>query len=313
MKLNDYIEQVRLHIKEHLPKEFQTAEIIMQEQSKNNDMRIHTMSLRHSDMNSCPLMGLEDYYELYQNGTEIEDTFRLIGKNYLTAMNNVNFQQDMDVSYEYMKDKLFLNVVNADKNQKMLASVPHQRIEDLAVLYRCVVHSSGDHTGSILVNNKLLDGWGISKEALHEQAVQNMDRLFTPEFHSMEYTIAEIMGAPYTETEAVLKASSMFVLTNNKGYYGASYLCNPEILQQISEKMDGDYLILPSSVHEIIILREKEDMDINELKEMVESINQTEVSQTEYLSDNVYHYDSQNQTLSIIEGNDMQQGMKPLQ
>ena len=75
----------------------------------------------------------------------------------------------------------------------MLASVPHQRIEDLAVLYRCVVHSSGDHTGSILVNNKLLDGWGISKEALHEQAVQNMDRLFTPEFHSMEYTIAEIM------------------------------------------------------------------------------------------------------------------------
>ena len=310
MKLNDYIEQVRLHIKEHLPKELQAAEIIMQEQSKNNDMRIHTMSLRHSDMNSCPLMGLEDYYELYQNGTEIEDTFRLIGKNYLTAMNNVNFQQDMDVSYEYMKDKLFLNVVNADKNQKMLASVPHQRIEDLAVLYRCMVHSSGDHTGSILVNNKLLDGWGISKEALHEQAVQNMDHLFTPEFHSMEYTIAEIIGAPYTETEEAQKESSMFVLTNNKGYYGASYLCNPEILKQISEKMDGDYLILPSSVHEIIILRDKEDMDINELKEMVESINQTEVSQTEYLSDNVYHYDSQNQTLYITEGNDMQQGMK---
>jgi hypothetical protein len=313
MKLNDYIEQVRLHIKEYLPKEFQAAEIIMQEQSKNNDMHIHTMSLRHSNMNSCPLMGLEDYHELYQNGMEMEDNFRLIGRNYLSAMNNVKFQQEMDVSYDYMKDKLFLNVVNAEKNQKMLDSVPHQRIEDLAVLYRCMVHSSGDNTGSILVNNKLLEGWGISKEALHEQAVQNMDRLFTPEFHSMEYTIAEIMGAPYTETEATQNASSMFVLTNSKGYYGASHLCNPEILKQISEKMDGDYLILPSSVHEIIILREKEDMDISEIQEIVGSVNQTVVSQTEYLSDSVYHYDSQNQTLSIIEGNEMQQGMKPLQ
>lgn len=313
MKLNDYIEQVRLHIKEHLPKELQTAEIIIQEQSKNNDMRIHTMSLWYSDMNICPLMGLEDYYKLHQDGMEIEDTLRLIGKNYLTAMNNVNFQQDLDVSYEYMKDKLFLTVVNADKNQKMLDSVPHQRIEDLAVLYRCMVHSSDDHNGSIMVTNKLLDRWEISKEALHEQAVQNMDCLFAPEFHSMEYTIAELMGTPYTETEATQKASSMFVLTNDKAYYGASYLCNPEILKQISEKMDGDYLILPSSVHELIILREKEDMDISEIQEIVGSVNQTAVSETEYLSDNVYHYNSQDQNLSIMEGNDMQQGMKPLQ
>lgn len=313
MKLNDYIEQVRLHIKEHLPKELQDAKIIIQEQRKNNDMRIHGLSLKQPDMNSCPLIGLEDYYELYQNGMAIEDTFRLIGRNYLSAMNNVKIQQDMDVSYDSMKDKLFLTVVNADKNQKMLDSVPHQRIEDLAVLYRCMVHSSGSQTGSILVNNKLLDGWGISKETLHEQALQNMDRLFTPKFHTMEYTIAEIMEVPYTETEASLNASDMFVLTNNQGYYGASYLCNPEILKQISEKMNGDYLILPSSLHEIIILREKDNMDINELKEMVESVNQTAVSQTEYLSDSVYRYDSQNQTLSITEENDMQQGMKPLQ
>lgn len=312
MLLNEYIEQVRCHIKEYLPEEFQDAELILQEQRKNNNKLLHGMSLKSPDRNICPLIYLDEYYEFHQSGMAMEDTFRLISKNYLLALDNVKFQKDMNFSYDHMKDKLFLCVVNAEKNQMMLDSVPHQRIEDLAVLHRCLIHSSNHHSGSILVNSKLMDEWGISEETLHEQALRNMDRLFTPEFHPIEYNISKMMGIPYHETEAAWRASDMFVLTNNQGYYGASYLCCPDVLKWVSERMGGDFLLLPSSVDEIIILRQKDDMDISELQEIVESVNQTAVGDMEYLSDSVYRYNNRDQELSIIEGNDMQQGMKLL-
>lgn len=192
----------------------------------------------------------------------------------------------------------------------MLDSVPHQRIEDLAVIYRSMVYKSNEQVGSVLINNGLLKEWGIDKETLHERALKNMNRLFTPEFYSLESEILNLMGVPYPEIEKVQDENGMFVLTNSQEYYGASYLCCPDVLKLVSEEMDGDFLILPSSVNEIIILKESLTADISELQELVKLVNQTTVEETEYLSDNVYRYDSQNQTLSIVDGNDMQLGME---
>lgn len=185
MELNDYTEQIRLHVKEYLPGEFKDSEAIIQKQRKNNGMLLHGLSLKSPTVNICPVIYLEDYYELYQRGMSIEDTLRLIVKNYLSAQNSVGFQHDMNLSYDYMKNNLFLCVVNAERNQDILAAVPHQRVEDLAVIYRCMARNNNNYLGSVLVNNSLLKKWGVNKEALHEQALQNMDRLFTPEFHSI--------------------------------------------------------------------------------------------------------------------------------
>ncbi len=313
MKLNDYIEQVRAHLKEYLPKEFQDAEIIIKEVQKNNDMCLHGLALRKPGMDTCPVIYLEDYYDLYQNGVAMEDTFHQLSKNCLSPMNQSNLQQNMDFIYDRIKDNLFPVVVNAEKNQKMLATAPYQKMEDLAVLYRCMMSKSDDQIGSILVNNSLLRHWGISKEALHEQALQNMNRLFTPEFHSMDYIMAEIMEIPYPEEELMQNKDGLFILSNTQRTYGAAYLCCPDVLKSLGEKMGGNYLILPSSVHEIILLRERADIDISDLRAIVESVNQTAVNPTEYLSDNIYRFDCQNQSLSLVEDQGIQQGMKFLQ
>lgn len=313
MKLKDYLEQVRLHIKEYLPGEFQNAEVLIQQQRKNNGLLLHGMALKAPDMSMSPVVYLEDYYKLYQNGTAVADTFRFIGKAYLTDMDNIKNLQTVDFSYDHMKNNLFLCVVNAERNQKLLVNVPHRRIEDLAVVYRCMVHPIENGLGSVLVDNNLFASWGIEKDTLHKQALQNMNCIFTPEFHSMEYILAKKLGLSIRETETMLNNSDMFVLSNSQEYHGASYLCCPEILQWVSEKMKGSYLILPSSVHEVIILRELEDINLSELQDMVSAVNRTEVSQDEYLSDRVYRYDSQTQDFAIITDTDMQQGMNLLQ
>ncbi|MBU5334323.1 DUF5688 family protein [Anaerocolumna aminovalerica] len=84
------------------------------------------MSLKGPSENICPVIYLKDYYALYQEGMSIEDTLRLIGKSYLSAQNSIRFQQDIDLSFDHMKDNLFLCVVNAEKNQEMLDSIPSE-------------------------------------------------------------------------------------------------------------------------------------------------------------------------------------------
>ncbi len=119
-----------------------------------------------------------------------------------------------------------------------------------------MVYKSNDQVGSVLINNGLLEEWGIDKETLHERVLKNMNHLFTPEFYSLESKILNLMGVPYPKIEKVQDENGMFVLTNSQEYYGASYLCCPDVLKLVSEEMDGDFLILPSSVNEIIILNE---------------------------------------------------------
>lgn len=315
MKLDNYIEQIRLHIKEYLPEEFQDAEILIQTRRKNNDVLFHEMILKRPDANSgfFPMLCLEDYYKLYQKGMVIENTMRLIGNDYLSAHNSVGLKQNLDLSYDQMRSNLFLCIINAEKNKERLSSLPHKRMEDLAVVYRVMVHMNDGQPGSILVNNALLEEWAVDEETLHSQALQNMGNLFNPEFCSLESKMLSIIGIPCFEMEEGENVFDAFVLTNDQDYYGASYLFCPDILKWVSEKMNGDFLIIPSSVHELIIMKESDNINISELQGLVKLINQTEVSETEYLSDNVYCYDNKSQTLSIAEGDTMQQGMKLMQ
>lgn len=313
MKLETYIKQIRLHVKEYLPEELQDAKLVIQERIKNNNVLFHEMFLENADSGIFPAMCLEDFYELHQKGMTVEKTLNLIGSTYLSAYNSVKSKQSVDLSYDQVKNNFFLCIINAEKNREILNSLPHKGIEDLAVVYRVMVHIDDGQLGSVLVNNDMLKKWGIDAETLHDQAFQNMEKLFTPEFCSLESKILGTTEGPESEMEEGQVEGDTFVLTNDKNYYGSSYLSCPDILKWASEKVGGDFLILPSSVHECLLLKDSAAIDISELQEIVKLANQTDVDETEYLSDNVYHYNSKSQTLSIAEGSTVQQAMRLMQ
>lgn len=310
MKFEQYMEQIKQKIKQYLPSEFQDLEATLLPQKKNNNRIVHGITLQNPEGGMYPVLYLENYYGLYQKGMDMEENLKRIGRDYVSAQNSMEPQYGMDLSYAYRKDNLFLCVVNEEKNQDLLRTVPHQNIEDLAVMYRIMACEKGEQTGSILVNNQLLKKWGVTQEEVHKQALQNMGRLFQPGFCRLDTRIFEMMGGTYGETGIKENVNDLFVLTNQFDYYGAGYLCCPDILKGISEKIDGDFLILPCSVHELIIMKETEGTDISYLADTVREINQDVVGEEDYLSDTIYRYDSQSQTLSAAEGNDMQQGMK---
>ena len=91
------------------------------------------------------------------------------------------------------------------------------------------------------------------------------------------------------------------VLTNTQGMHGAGALFYPDQLETIAQQMGTDFFVLPSSVHEVLILPDDGSQDLDSLQFMVREINRTEVAPEDRLSDFVYHYDAQDHVLERAE------------
>jgi len=307
MTLENYIEQVKLRIKEYLPADLNDVEVTVIPREKNNGVLFHGISIHHPKEAVSPLLYAEDYFELLKRGMGMGDTLHLMVDNYILARNEIKVQNNIDLSYDHIKSNLFLCVVNAERNQELLKNIPHQKLEDLAVVYRSLACTDGEQFGSMLINNQLMEYWNVDQGEIHEQALKNMGSLFTLEFCGLTQKILGMLDVPLEE---IPFDQNLLLLSNDLDYYGAAYLSCPDVLQGVSEKMGGDFLIIPSSVHELIIMKDMADTDIGALIETVREVNRTELTEADFLSDNIYRYDSQKQTLSMIDGNDMELGMK---
>lgn len=91
----------------------------------------------------------------------------------------------------------------------------------------------------------------------------------------------------------------MHVATTENSCFGAGIIAIPDFLEDAAEKMHGDFYILPSSIHEIILIPADCGVDASELRDMVYDVNKVEVSEEEKLSDNVYFYSAAEHTLKI--------------
>lgn len=94
---------------------------------------------------------------------------------------------------------------------------------------------------------------------------------------------------------------TLYVLSNREVCYGAAGILRKDVLKEFAERVQGSFYILPSSIHETILVVEQEDVKGEELREIVMAINEAEVAKEEWLSENVYYYDKEKGTVRIAE------------
>jgi len=308
MTFNEYVETVKREVKVYLPKEYKDINPETNKVSKNNGKELTGLTLRGTS-NICPNIYLDSFYDLYQDGMEIEDTLIRISEIFQREINRMPQFNLEDFTYNNMKDNLYYTVINAEKNEKLLQEIPHQRREDLAIVYRVHLSVSDEGTGSILLNNTHLKLWGVDQNEVHSQAVLNMPKILPYAFENMNDIIAEMMGADLEEFEEMAGENMMWVLSNDKRMQGAAYMFDEEVMSSIAEKLGGDFIVLPSSLHEVIILKEEENMDLEHIHGMVSEVNESQVEPDEVLSDAIYRYSSKDNKLSLVEEFEQSQGM----
>lgn len=201
-----------------------------------------------------------------------------------------------------------MQVVASDTNADVLATAPHVDMEDMAVVYRLILDegpTSDDGRATVLVTNNLLDQFGITAEQLHVDAMQNAPELKPAVIQGMTEIMVEMMGKEQAMMMGIPEMDPademMFVASTPDKIQGAGVIAYHDFMDQAAEKLGGDFFILPSSIHEILLVKDDGQTNADTLRDMVQEVNATQVSPEEKLTDNVYHYDSQDHVFELAE------------
>ena len=259
---------------------------------KNNGCEMDGLVIMEKGKDIAPTIYLDSFYELYTNGENIKNIIRQIEVIYEQNKNNVTFDVNILKHFDTIKDKIVYKVVNYRSNEKLLEQVPHKRILDLAVVFYCLLDNEYGRSATALIYNNNLKNWNVTIDDVYKAALKNTPDLLHSKISSMA-TLFEKCGVNVDGEEVDLKdyvPSDMYVLTNESKLNGAACILYENVLYDFAQKLGADLYILPSSVHEVILLPKLSMFEKDELVNMVKEVNTEGVAADEVLSDHVYEY-----------------------
>ena len=267
-------------------------EVVITNVKKNNGIELRGLCVRKSGESISPTIYLQNYYNEDTSEADIDEIAEKIQR--VIESSRIERQQfdgiDKLLDFGEVADKIFYTVVNRDKNSNLLKEIPYREILDLAIVYKIHINMIDGSTGSIQVKNEFLRMWGIQEEALYQLAMKNTEKIFGTCLRNMNELLLEMCKGKVPDylLPALEEDNLMYVSTNQEKNYGASVIfVDKNFRKSVQEKL-GDFVIIPSSIHETIIIPFADSMDVNELRRMVSQVNDSELNPTDVLSNNVY-------------------------
>ena len=266
------------------------AEVTIQKVEKLQGESYVGLSVRPEGQNAAVTMNL---HELHDQAAGNPKRLAEVMSDFLYGLDKAIEQiPQVDVrrfqDYEQVKGSLMMQVIPVEPNKEKLEQLPHKTIEDIAVVYRIDVSDARHYNASTLVTNQMMEHFGITQEQLHQDAVTSQMAHRPPTLKNMSEMMAEMSGGMMDMPE-----SPMWVATVEGGVHGAAAVQIPEFMDQAAEKLGGNFFVLPSSIHECLFIKDDGEFQRPQLEEMVQNVNAAEVSAADFLSDSVYHYDSE--------------------
>lgn len=275
--------------------------------TKNNGIEQWSVIIKEPGLNISPTIYLETYYEEYVSSIcDITTIAREIYDFYLSHKMDVPFDAESFFDYKKVKERIYCKLINTKKNEELLKKVPHKEFLDLSIVFYFMMCEQEEGTQTVLIYNNHLKIWNIDLEQLYIQATKNTINGQNVELKTMSGIIFELTGNIAADKkddidsmEEYLKEITqneqnsdfpMYVLTNKSKVYGATCMLYKNLLKSFADSMMSDIYILPSSIHEVILIPLRTKDSIAEYRNMVKEVNETELDPQEILSDNVYIY-----------------------
>lgn len=273
---------------------------------KNNSLELEGMVLSGNKKEVSPNFYLQEYYKEYLQGTGIEDIAGLMYNKY-TELKNMDYGS-FDLDIENCEDKIVCRLVSFGKNSRLLEEIPYIPFLDLAIIFYCLVIENGDGIGSIRITNSIMDDWGMTTKMLYKTAIRNTEKIFPKVFCPLKIMLKSMLenggtvitGMKDTVNKCILQEEDApFILTNERGINGAAVILYPGCLKEIGEIMGMDLYVLPSSIHELLVIPDDGQVYTHELKNMIHEVNESCVVAEEVLSDQLYHYSTEKNIIEI--------------
>lgn len=255
---------------------------------KNNGQKLRALIISEPGNNIFPTIYLDDYYNKFNAGENIES----ISKEIICAYKHYKIDGEIDVScfrdFDRMKNRIVMRLINKEKNEDLLVNIPWIPFLDLAIIFTIYFETPSEvYAGTIIHNNHMKD-WNTSVEEIFELSKSNSAKLLPCDLRSMPDFLNDMVGEVIVDNSDM--KNYMYVLTNSVKTHGAACMAYNSVIEEFARKMDSDVFVLPSSIHEVMLLCDNDDMSLNGLSELVHEVNATQVSEGDYLSDHAYLY-----------------------
>ncbi len=294
MKIEDFLEIIKNSIIEKLGNGYQ---VTVCKSDKNNGVVYTGLRIQKNNSPVAPIIYLNEHFRQYKNGnTTLSSITEYVVKESRKKSPYVDIQQYL--TYENIRKNVVYRLVNTESNRDLLEDIPHLEFLDLSIIFRCLVTQEDIGSASILIHNVHMKLWDITIQELYHDAVMNTPRLEEYEIKDMTEVMREIMTAENSDgsdqeeyMEEFSDSVPMYVLSNKNRIEGAGCMLYPDLMKNFSEKIRSSFYIIPSSVHECLLLPTKENEQSGEIRNMIKEINDTQVSVEERLSYSLYYYD----------------------
>ena len=203
-------------------------------------------------------------------------------------------------SWKEVKTKLDPVVMNKEWNKEILKNIPYKEKLDLAICCRVILKQNDGKIFSVTVRKNMIDQWGITEEEFWEAVgdcfqkngylITSINDLLRNQYYEQDGK--DLMDDPEMQTQ-------LYVMTNAYHNWGAAGFFRTDLLKEFSEELKMDLYVLPSSIHEIILMPADGNADKDYLKKMVETINEGCVERKEWLSNQVYYYSREKEKVEI--------------
>ncbi|RDU25230.1 DUF5688 family protein [Anaerosacchariphilus polymeriproducens] len=306
MEYKEFIQNLIEDLKEKLGED---VSINLHSVIKNNSVELDGLSIVEKNMNISPTIYINDYFEELKKGRKLEsiesEIIKIYEENKIENPIDINFFTEFDL----IKERIVFKLINYKMNYKLLQEIPHIQYLDLAIVFYCLVSCNDTGNATILIHNKHMNMWNTDLNELYLISKQNTPRILGYQLRDMDEIMKEILFENLSRendkedlqslfnavmdtamNEGCKNTIPMYVLSNKAKINGASCLLYKKVLEEFSNKIQKDFYILPSSVHEVIFVPYNNDYTKSELIEMVQEVNQTQVQKEEILSNTVYFY-----------------------
>ena len=241
--------------------------------TKNNGTRRTGILFKQTDSNLAPTIYLEEFYQKYLQGQQVPDLADSICNIYqeIRVKKTCNCQNLFD--FENVKEHIVYKLIRRDANEELLKKIPYEPFLDLAVVYYIQIDNTRFGSAAIQIRNEHLRYWRVEKEEIRRLAEKNTPRIYPVQIQQI--------------------VRFMYVATNEQCSLGAAVMRYPNLCEKVRGMIGEDFYILPSSIHEVILVPESFGLEPDRMAEMVKEINQTGVAPEEVLSDSVYYFDGE--------------------
>ena len=305
-------EEERLKLKREAEEKYDNCDIIIQKVVKNNGIILDAVSIYLEGEQVSPNIYLRPYYENYLMGKPLDFILAEIIFQYRNEKNESDICPVDFSDYTNIKDNLVIRVVNYELNKDMLKDCPHIKYLDLAVTFRYVIDENVYGLATIMITYKEYNNWETDIEEVFQTALFNtmhrypwcMEPLSKLVFDTFDEKMMKKLSEDIVEELNNIRncelGVNIYILTNQSKAFGAGCLLYDNVIKNFAKVQGCNIYILPSSVHEVMLVPEDDETDPEFLKNLLSDANKSSVGLIDLLSDNIYYYDRNTDNITIF-------------